>query len=483
MGEPCPVIFLVVNCTDFDLIWVMTLWRPEPELIRRPAYLSLAEQFVRAIEDGRLAPGERLPTHRRLADELDLSVQTVSRAYEELIRRGLVAGEIGRGSFVLARRSEPEPPYLPERLGEVIDLSILKPVCEPMHLEMLKQALAWLADALPSSAALSFRPNVVFPRHRAVGVEWLKLCGLDVAPQNISLTNGATAGMTVALLSVAPPGSTVATEAIGHHTLVPLSTYLGFSLRGLPIDDDGLVPDALDAACREAGVRALFIQPSVINPTATLMSARRREAIVAVARRHDIAIIENDVLGPLVDSRPPPIAALAPERTLYVTSFTKIVVPGLRIGYLAAPDRFVAAVANRHLVSNWMATPMVAEIASHWVADGTAAELVDWQRAALHRRHVIAAELLAGLAYRSHPESLHVWLPLPGARTEDGFVSQARLQGVAIAPGASFRTSDAPWEPAVRISLGSTTEEELRAGLGTVARLLQGEPEHLLLAI
>ena len=121
--------------------------------------------------------GARLPTHRQLADDLALSVQTVSRAYEELIRRGLISGEIGRGSFVQTQRREPEPPYLPERLGEVIDLSILKPVCEPMHLERLKQALAWLADNLPSSSALSFRPNVVFPRHRAVAVEWLKRCG------------------------------------------------------------------------------------------------------------------------------------------------------------------------------------------------------------------------------------------------------------------------------------------------------------------
>jgi DNA-binding transcriptional regulator YhcF (GntR family) len=119
----------------------MTLWRPDPDLIRRPAYLSLAEQIARAIHDGRLESGARLPTHRGMADDLRLSVQTVSRAYEELIRRGLISGEIGRGSFVQTRRREPDPPYLPERLGEVIDLSILKPVCEPMHLDRMKRAL------------------------------------------------------------------------------------------------------------------------------------------------------------------------------------------------------------------------------------------------------------------------------------------------------------------------------------------------------
>ncbi|MBP1842978.1 DNA-binding transcriptional MocR family regulator [Rhizobium petrolearium] len=461
----------------------MTNWRPDPSQLRRPAYLSLAEQIARAIQEGKLVNGTKLPTHRRMADDLGLSVQTVSRAYDDLIRRGLISGEIGRGSFVQTQPREPEPPYLPERLGEVIDLSILKPVCEQIHVEKMRQAFAWLSENLPASSALSFRPNMVFPRHRAVATEWLARCGLDVSPLNVSLTNGATSGMTTALMSVAPPGSTVATEVVSHHTLVPLSTYLGLHLEGLAIDEEGMIPEALDEACRKGPIRAIFLQPSVINPMAALMSAGRREALAAVAARHDIAIIENDVLGPMVEGRAPPMAAFAPERTLYVTTFTKTTVPGLRIGYLVAPDRYVAAVANRHLVSNWMATPAMAEIATRWVADGTAMELVAWQRRALASRHAIAAEMLAGLPYRAHPQSLHMWLPLSCGHTEDAFVAQARLRGVGIAPGKSFHTTDHGWAPAVRISLGSTTESELRTGLGIVASLAQGNPQELLLAI
>src|SRR6266702_3301795 len=115
----------------------MTIWRPNPRTLSRPAYLSLANQISTAIADGELEAGARLPTQRQLADDLKLSVQTVSRAYEELIRRGLILGEIGRGTFVRSPRREPEPPYIPERLGEVIDLSILKPVCELVHLERM----------------------------------------------------------------------------------------------------------------------------------------------------------------------------------------------------------------------------------------------------------------------------------------------------------------------------------------------------------
>jgi DNA-binding transcriptional MocR family regulator len=147
---------------------IMTNWIPDPSTLSRPAYLSLAEQFARAIEGGTLPVGTRLMPHRRLADLLGLSVQTVSRAYDELIRRGLIAGEVGRGSFVLGPGAEARQPYLPERSGKTIDLSILKPVVESMHLERLREGFAWLADNLAAPSALSFRPNMVMPHHRAV---------------------------------------------------------------------------------------------------------------------------------------------------------------------------------------------------------------------------------------------------------------------------------------------------------------------------
>ncbi|KAA0968107.1 PLP-dependent aminotransferase family protein [Aureimonas fodinaquatilis] len=460
----------------------MTMWFIDSEALRRPVYLSLADQIARAIGDGRLAAGLRLPPQRIMADELKISVQTVSRAYEELIRRGLISGEIGRGSFVRAEKPEGSLPYIPERLGEIVDLSILKPVCEPMHLEKMQTALVDLAANLPPSSVLSFRPNVVFPRHRQVAVDWLRMCGLEVQAPNICISNGATAGMTTALMSVATPGSTIATEAIGHHTLVPLASYLGLNLAALEIDDEGIIPEALDAACRSEVVRAVFVQPTVINPTASLMGERRRAQLAEVARKHDISIIENDVLGPLIEDRPPPLAAFAPERTLYVTSFTKTVLPGLRTGYLAVPDRMLSAVMNRHLVTNWIATPLIAELATRWVVDGTAAELVRWQRQALRQRQRLAAQELAGIHYRAHPEGLHLWIPLASVQEEELFVSQARLRGVAIAPGRSFQTGSIS-QPAVRISVGSTSEAELQAGLRVVGNLLRSAPEPLLLAI
>jgi DNA-binding transcriptional MocR family regulator len=458
----------------------MTNWMPNPATLTRPAFQSLAEQFARAIESGALPVGMRLLPHRKLADVLGLSVQTVSRAYDELIRRGLIAGEVGRGSFVLGPGYEARQPYLPERPGKVIDLSILKPVVEAMHLEKLRQGFAWLAENLSSPSALSFRPNMVMPHHRAVAVNWLTRQGIPVEEQGIALTNGATPAITAAVMSVAPPGSGIAAEALTHHTLMPLCNYLGLHLEGLAMDGAGMLPSALEESARRGTTRAVYLQPNVINPLATAMPVDRREELVDICRKHDLAIIENDILNVMIPDRLPTFAALAPERTLHICGFSKITVPGLRMAYLHAPSRYATAMANRHLVANWMATPPMADLLSYWVSDGTVSELAAWQARAMRERHELAADVLRGAMPICHANSLHLWLQLPQDWTEENFVAEARLRGVAVAAGGAFRASERWRRDAIRISLGSTRAEELRHGLLTVAAMLPDAPEALL---
>lgn len=460
----------------------MTSWIPKRNNLKRPVYLSLVEQISSAIEEGSLPDGERLPPQRSLARDLGIAVQTVSRAYDELARRGLVSGVTGRGTYVRSRAPEPvPPPYINERRGEIVDLSMLKPVVEQVHLDRLASALSELAASFPSNLFTSFRPNVVFSRHRDVATTWLKQCGLETSPRTIVPTNGATPAMTVALMTATRPGMTVVTESIGHHTLPALAGNLGLTLRGADVDAEGIVPESLEGVVADGEISALFLMPNPCDPTVSFMSAGRRKEIVDIARTHDLLIIENDAWGPLVESRPPPIAAFAPERTFYITSFTKSVVPGLRYGFLVAPERLIPAAGNRHLVTNWMATPLVAELATRWIEDGTALELVDRQRRALRLRQAIAAEALEGIDYRSHPDALHIWIPLDN-RSEDEVVSLARLHDVAIAPGASFRIDGTP-PPALRVCLGQPSEAELKGALAILAGILNSDPEPVLLTL
>ncbi len=462
----------------------MTIWPPNPAELRRPAYRSLAETVIRAIEAGELRTGDRLPTHRNLAYDLGLSVQTVSRAYDELIRGGFIAGEVGRGTFVSASRTETRTPYLREsQNGALIDCSILKPVFEPLHLDLMRKTLSQLSEDLPSRVMSSFRPSGILKKYDHASLKWLEECGLKIAGQSLLMTNGSTPAMTIALMAAANPGDLVVTEELGHHTLIPLTRYLGMRLRGLEIDEEGIVPSAFAAACERGPVKALYVMPTGLNPSATTMSVARRSEIVEIARRYDVLIIENDAWGPLQSSRPDLIATIAPERTFYFTSLTKCIMPGLRFGWLVMPETYESAVANRHLVTNWMVTPLVAEIAERWIEDGTAITLLQWQRSALADRNRLAKEILGGLAFNCSESGMHIWLPLPGGWSEDAFVAHARLNGVAIAPGSSFEISETGRHPGVRICLGAENADALRVGMNVISRLARSQPEPALLTI
>ncbi|MER8633377.1 PLP-dependent aminotransferase family protein [Mesorhizobium opportunistum] len=281
-------------------------------------------------------------------------------------------------------------------------------------------------------------------------------------------------------MAAVPPGSKVISEEIGHHTLKPLTSYLSSKLLTVEADKEGMCPQALGRACSEGGVRALFVMPGPISPTVSVMGPARRIEIVEIARRYGLFIIENDPLGMLVEGGLTPFATLAPERTFYVSTFTKTVLPGLRTGYLVVPTDMIAATTNRAIVTNWMAPPLLAEIAARWVEDGTAKELVLWQRDALLRRHEIVDESLQGLIFGTHPQSLHIWLRLPQGYVEQEFVANARHRGVSVAPGRAFALADKAHPPAVRISVGSSRPEELRRGLTIIGEILKGELEPIL---
>ncbi|WP_340160462.1 PLP-dependent aminotransferase family protein [uncultured Hoeflea sp.] len=462
----------------------MTIWPPKSGELRRPAYKSLADTLVRAVDAGELRSGDRLPTHRNLAYDLGLSVQTVSRAYDELIRRGVIAGEVGRGTFVRAGRSDTKTPFVPDSQNEkFIDFSILMPVFEAMHLAEMQRALTQLGADLPSSTISAFRPSTALKKYTSAATKWLEGCGLDPSAQGLLMTNGNTSAMTIALMTVANSGDLIVTEELAHHTLKALSRYLGLRIQGLETDAEGVVPAAFGAACQRSQVKAIYLMPSGLNPRAVMMSTERRAELVAVARRYDVLIIENDAWGPLQPDRPAPVAAIAAERTFYFTSLTKCIMPGLRFGFLTMPEAFESAAANRHLVTNWMATPLMAEIGCRWIEDGTADRLLNWQKDALGKRNEVAAKVLSGIPFQSSPNGMHVWLPAPGAWTEEEFVAQARLNGVAVAPGSAFAMSDNVRKQGVRICLGAETSRTLQRGLNVIARLARSKPEPALLTL
>ena len=400
-------------------------------------------------------------------------------------RRGLVRGEVGRGTFVLPATPDVEPSFIMDgRSRDLIDLSINRPVYANLHAERARSGLAALASRGDMTSMLVCRPVAGLETHRVAGASWLRRRGLEVQPDQVLICNGAAHGLLVALAALTKPGDLVATEALADHGIIGLTGVLGLRLEGIPIDHEGLVPEALDAACAGGRIKALCTTPTMNNPTGALMSEARRREIAEIARRHELFVVEDDVYGPLVEPAPPPVAALVPERACYVTSFTKTVMSGLRTGYVAAPLALIPRLIRRIRTTSWMATPLLADLASEWINDGTVLELIRWQRAALAERQDLVAEVLDGFAVSAERTALHAWLTLPEPRRAEVFVAEARLRNVAITPSEPFVVDHGPRPAAVRISIGAPHDaDQLRRGLEVLNDLLRRDAEPFYLAI
>jgi len=455
----------------------MSHWPLRKQDIARPAYRSLAQGIAAAIDAGSLRPGQRLPPHRDLAWQLGVSVQTVSRAYEELIRADLISGEVGRGSFVKSgpRETIEVPWFRAPTDRPPVDLSMMTPVRLPQIAEAWRDSLLRLSDRLPDPAMLSFRPRQTMALYGGMAAAWLARCGMVVPAQRILITNGTTPAMFVALMTVAQPGDVIATEAITCHTLKPAAQHLHLRLKGIACDDRGMIPDALAAAARASGgrMKAVFLLPSGGGPLAQIMDRDRREELAGAASGAGLVILESDPTGPMPPRRPPALSSFAPDRSFYFTGLSKCLSPGLRLGFLAMPETWAEAALNRHLSMSWMATPLMAEIAQDWIAGDTADRLLAVQRTELAARNRLATRILGPRA-QGFLHGLHRWLPLPPGSDEPGLLAEALSHQVALAPGAGFAVL--PSGPALRISIGGAPVRDLEQALRILSAILPPNP-------
>lgn len=453
----------------------MTIWIPDVAKLKGPIYLRIAEALQEDVACGRLQPGTRLPTHRELAYRLAVTVGTISRAYLEAERRGLVSGEVGRGTFVRARSDRSFA--VPHRDRNVIDLSLNRPTVIGVPPEFAA-TLANLSRQNDLASLLTYQSELGSPAHREAASAWLKLARVEVSPEQIAITCGAQHGLYCALIATMRPGDTLLVESLTYPALKSIARQLGLRLRGVAMDQDGLIPEALEAACSDVHARALFTMPTLHNPTTTTLPPARRHAIVEIARRHDLLIIEDDIYGFLLDAPPEPIFALAPERTFYVTSISKNMAAGLRLGYVAAPADFIGSVGAALRSTVWMTPPLSAEIATRWINDGTGLRLAEARRQQARRHQAIAARHLAGQRIETHSASLHFWLHLPEPWQWSDFVAAAESRGVLITPPDAFLTGQETAPHAVRVCLCAVENEaQLDTGLGRLAELLASRPE------
>ncbi len=310
----------------------MAVWQARLSEITGARYQRLVQALEEDLTTGAVQPGFRLPPQRETADILGLSVGTVTRAYREAEIRGLVESHVGRGTFI--RGVDTAPPS--ETNPSTIDLSLNIPPFT-VSLQRLSASLQRLAAHQASAHYLSYIGHEGLIEHRATLVAWLSRRGVHISPEHVVICNGAQHAMSLAFAALCSPGDTIMCEAATYHGLKPLATHLHCQLQGLPMDQEGLIPEAVEAACQSGVSKVLYTIPTLQNPTAQTMGQTRREHIAKIAQDNDVWIVEDDIYAFLYDTQPTPLVALAPERTLYIDGMSKSLAPGLRFGCLGTP--------------------------------------------------------------------------------------------------------------------------------------------------
>jgi DNA-binding transcriptional MocR family regulator len=270
------------------------------------------------------------------------------------------------------------------------------------------------------------------------------------------------------------PGETLCVESLTYPGIKALATQLGIKLHAIPVDADGLCPDSFEEACKHLHPKALYCNPTMLNPTAATTTLARREALADIALRHNIPIIEDDAYGALPQRRPTTMAELAPGLTWYITGFAKCLGAGLRVGYVQAPS----AAASRRLAGAMraltvMASPLTTSLATHWINDGTATAMLQAIRRDSNTRQAMLQQYLGDWGVHSQADCFHAWLPLPTTLSPNEAASFWRSRGVATVASTAFATDTTP-PRAVRLCLGGPSthaqvEQALRVVVDTLA--------------
>ncbi|MFF4582467.1 PLP-dependent aminotransferase family protein [Streptomyces sp. NPDC001373] len=450
-------------------------WLPGPLPEGRPFYRALADAIAGDVARGRLRPGDRLPPRRALAGALGVTVGTIARAYTEAESRGLVAAEVGRGTYVRSGFGLADT-----TASTCVDLASLHPPLgggiDPAFL--LGETLTALAgDPVALRAVATTEYGQDAPAHREAAAAWAAHGGWRPDPTHVLLTAGAQHALTVALLALASPGRAVATAQLTNPGLIAAARRLSIPVVAVDTDAEGILPDALARTCARKDVAVVHLEPTLANPTGRTMPPGRRAELADVCDRAGVWVIEEDALGPLATERPDPVAQLLPQRTLHVASAAKALALGLRVGVLTVPDAAFAELASTVRATTWLTPPLLAEVLARWVGDGTADLIVAARRTATAQRNTAAREILAGLDVITEPAAPHLWLPLPEPWTAGQFAAATREAGILVSPGDEYTPRREHAAFGVRIGLNADVEDEvLRDALLTLVHLLGSAP-------
>jgi DNA-binding transcriptional MocR family regulator len=453
----------------------MADWTPDLATSDKPHYLAIADAIADDIGAGRLAAGDRLPPQRKLAKRLDVDFTTVARGYVEAQKRGLIESKVGQGTFVRdrpkPRRGQQMPPPRP------VDLSMNLPPepDDPELIERMQAGVEFVSRDIVS--LLRYQGFGGTQADKDAASSWLGRRALVPAQERIFISPGAHPALLGILTILAKPGDAILCEAITYPGIRSIAAQLGLTLIGLPMDAEGIEVDALVEACKKTKPRALYLNPTLQNPTTLTISDQRRRDIADTARHFGLPIVEDDAYGFIPAHGHAPFAAIAPDLTWHVAGLAKCIGAGLRSAYVVVPDtRSTWPFAAALRAATVMASPFTVALVTRWIEDGTADTLLRFIRNETAARQKLVSEILPKGVYKSDPLSFNIWLEVPAPWNRAAFVEHMRSTGIGVVASDAFTSSGPPPE-AVRVCLGGPiSRPRLAAGLEYMTHALTESP-------
>jgi len=426
-------------------------------------YKALADAIAALINNGHFAPGERLPTYRQYAETQGVALATATRVYKELISRGLVVGEKGRGVFV-------RDPGIPLSLGVeqnvphgMLDLVFNMP-SEESDEEFLRNGLKKLASSGDLAAMLRYQPHGGRPHERQIIANHLDSQLGKVDAEKLLIVSGAQHGLSAIVLGLFSSNESVVTDALTYTGFRAIAALHKLTLLPGSNPETDVHPDTLDCLCTDQKVKAVYLMPTVQNPLGNVMSEPEREKITAVARKHNIMIIEDGAYAFLETNPPPSFLELAPERTIHVSGFSKSLATGLRLGYIIAPDIYIPQLTLAIRATTWNTPGIVTGMVMQWIKDGTLSLSEERRRLTGIRQQLMCKDIITTVPIVSHNAASFAWLPLPKGSRTSPIVSRLISKGVVVSDGAAFSVTDTIPQ-GLRIAFGGTSDSDLQAAL------------------
>ncbi|MEW2065783.1 PLP-dependent aminotransferase family protein [Streptomyces sp. NPDC007346] len=441
-------------------------------------YRSVADAVAAEITAGRLEAGERLPTQREFARQRGIANSTAARVYQELARRGVTEGHVGRGTFVRdASGAAAAPPALSEPADSRVDLELNYPVV-PEQAELLAAGLGELLR--PGRLEPALRPvgAAGTPAAREAAADLLARGGWRPDPARILFAGSGRQAISAVVAALTRPGARLGVEELTYPVLKAIATRLGVTLVPLAMDEAGLIPEAVEEAHRAGPLHAVYVQPVLHNPLSLTMPAGRLDRLAETLLTCGIHAIEDAVWAFLRDDLPP-LASRAPERTVLVDSLSKRLAPGLSLGFAVAPAAVSGGVATALRSGGWGPMGFPLEAMAQWQAAGAVERLVRAKQRQAVERQEIARRHLGDFVTRSAPGSYYRWWELPRPWRADTFVAAAARHGIAVTPAAAFSVGRHRGAHAIRLGLASPTEETLSRALATLGDLARSAPDDL----